>query len=116
MTISVVNPREPVDYSSTATPSSYVCGNCKKSGVKLWRDYETFLQNQTLRCADCAAREADVDISTMNDDGSRLEDGRRCVEIEWRIPAIPTAENDTFWGYTSSPLASREWWARLPVR
>ncbi len=35
-------------------------------------------------------------------------------QIGWRMPAVPTAENDTYWGYTSVPQAGCDWWHRLP--
>lgn len=116
MAITVVNPAEPIDYSSLITPSSYVCG-CGKSGVKLWRDYQTFLEHQTLHCADCAAETSHVDISNMQEDGKYPgRSGGYTDQIDWLIPAVPTAENDTFWGYTSTPQDGYDWWARLPVR
>lgn len=116
MTITVVNPAEPVDYSSNVTPSSYVCGDCGKSGVKLWRDYQTFLEHQTLRCADCAGTKSNVDVSMMEDDGKYPSDFGYTDQIGWLIPAVPTKENDTFWGYTSVPQDGCEWWDRLPLR
>lgn len=115
--MSVVDPAQPVDYSSSSTPSSYTCGGCGKTGVKLWRDYQTFLDHQTLRCADCAAANQGKDISTMQQSGSyQSPDGFPTDQIGWLVPAVPTEENDTFWGYTSVPAAGCEWWARLPIR
>lgn len=113
----VVDPSQPVDYASSGVPSNYACHKCNKTGVKLWRDYQTFLENQTLLCADDAAAEQQEDISTMQPDGKYTSDlGRPTDQIGWRIPAIPTAENDTFWGYTSVPPEGCAWWDRLPVR
>ncbi|HEX8389883.1 MAG TPA: hypothetical protein VF597_00490 [Candidatus Saccharimonadales bacterium] len=116
MTIHVVNPAELVDYSSSATPSSYVCGTCGKSGVKLWREYQTFLQNQALSCADCATKRFNVDISRMTDNGKHPSYLGHTDTIGWLIPAVPTEENDTFWGYSSVPPNGCDWWTRLPLR
>lgn len=97
MTTSVVNPAEPVDYASTDTPSSYVCGDCGKSGVKLWRDYQSFLRHQALRCVDCAGAKANVDVSMMKADGQDSNNPEYTESIGWLIPAIPTQQNNTFW-------------------
>lgn len=36
--------------------------------------------------------------------------------IGWLVPAVPTEEDDTYWGYTSVPQPGVEWWQRLPLR
>lgn len=115
--MSVVDPAHPFSYASADAPPTYTCGGCGKHGVKLWRDYQTFLDYQTLRCADCAAANQGKDISTMQPSGSySARDGMSTDQIGWLVPAVPTEENDTFWGYTSVPQAGCEWWARLPNR
>lgn len=125
MTITVVNPAELVDYTTVTTPSSYKCGDCGAANVKLWRDYQTFLEHQTLRCADCAAKKSKKDISSMQANGrytvtEQLANGQEFSHttdtIDWLIPAVPTEQNDTFWGYSSVPQDGCEWWERLPVR
>ena len=116
MTTTVVNPTEPIDYSSAVTPSSYVCGGCGKSGVKLWRDFEAFLDHQTLSCVDCAGWTSNIDTSMIGDDGKRPSRFGYTDQIGWHIPAIPTTENDTFWGYSSVPQDGCDWWDRLPIR
>jgi hypothetical protein len=114
---SPVNPQEPIDYSSNHTPSSYVCKECRKHSIKLWRGYNAFTYSHILLCADCSAREEGADISTMDSDGkSRSAEGILTDKIGGRVPAIPTAENDAFWGYSSVPDAGVQWWRRLPVR
>lgn len=148
--MSVVNPAEPVDYTKVKTPSSYTCGKCGASGVKLWRDYQTFLNNQTLLCLNCACEEQGK-VRTLTEDGASLytdkvhhwyrtansepgwwhgfdpakgppenaietkSDRERTDQIGWRIPAVPTEENDTFWGYTSVPEPGCIWWRNLPA-
>lgn len=112
---SVVNPSKPVDYSKTETPPSYKCGKCQATGCKLWRDYQTFLEHQSLLCATCAGQEQGKNVSDIDADGMRSSHYNRTDQIGWRIPAVPTEENDTFWGYTSVPEAGCEWWRRLPT-
>jgi len=39
----------------------------------------------------------------------------RTDQIGWRVPAVPTEDGGTFWGYTSVPQAGCDWWASLPT-
>lgn len=114
---SVVDPAFPVNYSSKETPPSYKCGGCGAGGCKLWRDYQCSLDYQTLLCAKCAAEEQKKNISDIDKDGKRGGEipGYRTDQIGWRIPAVPTKRNDTFWGYTSVPRDGVRWWRRLPT-
>jgi hypothetical protein len=113
----------PTDYASAAVPAGYVCGTCGASGVKLWRLYQTFLSHQELACAGCAAAAEGCSIADIDADGRRMETGAgfapdpkyRTDQIGWRIPAVPTEEGDTYWGYTSVPPAGVTWWRRLPT-
>jgi len=138
-----------VDYSKNKTPPGYKCSKCAATGVKLWRDYQTFLHHQSLLCLNCACREQ-KQIRTPTEDGRALytdevihwcrsadmsptcwvgydpamgippdavetkSERQRTVQIGWRVPAIPTEDGDTFWGYTSVPQAGCDWWAKLP--
>jgi hypothetical protein len=117
----VVDPNHPIDYSKQETPPNYKCGECGATGCKLWREYQTFLHHQTLRCAKCAAEDQGVDISDINDEGSYTLDpkvfgpNQRSDQIGWYTPAVPTEENDTYWGYTSVPEAGVKWWYNLPT-
>jgi hypothetical protein len=36
-------------------------------------------------------------------------------QIGWMVPAVPTPDGDTFWGYTSVPLEGVLWWKALPT-
>ncbi len=114
--MSIVNPDEPIDYAGLTTPSSYTCGECGRAGVKLWRDYEITLHHQSLLCADCTAKAQRKDISSMGQDGIWTSDQVSTDQIGWRVPAVPTAANDGFWGYTSVPDDACAWWKRLPLR
>lgn len=134
----MVAPLGPVDYQSAAAPLLYRCGDCGAHGVKLWREYQTFLDHQSLRCADCACAEQTrggrsysvralddgrVRVATIYDPdkepalylvfGGNDEGGD---QIGWRIPAVPTADGETYWGYTSVPADGVTWWKRLPLR
>lgn len=118
MSVSVVDPTHPVDYSKPEVPPSYKCGKCGATNCKLWRDYQTFLEHQSLLCAKCVGEEQKKDVSDIDDEGRRsLEEGLggRTDQIGWRIPAVPTEENDTYWGYTSVPQPGCDWWRGLPT-
>lgn len=113
----------PTAYASAATPTGYVCGTCGASGVKLWRLYQTFLSHQELACARCAAVAEGCSIADIDADGKRMLTGDgfapnpkiRTDQIGWRVPAVPTEEGDTYWGYTSVPPDGVAWWRRLPT-
>lgn len=103
-----------MDYSKLTTPDSYVCGNCGARGVKLWRLYQDMQPD--LRCADCAAEEQHKTIKTLDETGKILSPTGRTDQIGWRIPAVPLADMDGYWGYTSVPEAGVRWWQALPNR
>jgi hypothetical protein len=117
-----------IDYSRVDVPADYHCDRCKAHGVKLWRLYQTFLEHQELTCCNCAGRLESRDVSSIDADGRRdfdpmfdangkvISGGWRTDQIGWRIPAVPTEEGDTYWGYTSVPQAGLEWWRRLPTK
>lgn len=135
----------PVDYSAGA-PEAYRCTTCGAHGCKLWREYQTFADYSELVCCDCAGESQNEDVGTIDADGRRENlyrytrrqrrqvarrgtRGRRGAgsvpksvahgrtdTIGWRVPAVPTEEGDTFWGYTSVPDAGVQWWRRLPTR
>lgn len=137
-------------YLGGTTPENYVCGECGASGVKLWREYNTCVSDQSLLCLICACREQKK-VRTPTEDGRSLyeeddllyrtadmEPGSwkyynlkggppgdaveitthrsKTDQIGWRVPAIPTEENDTYWGYTSVPQPGCDWWASLPTQ
>lgn len=93
-----------VDYSSATLPPTYMCHNCDKHGCKLWRPYQN-AGGPPLLCLDC----------TEERERKRLDE---CVgdQIGWRVPAVPTEDGSTFWGYTLVPQAGVDWWRRLPTR
>ncbi len=105
------------EYDSGFIPRDYVCSKCGVFGVKLWRQYQTFLDHIHLMCGPCAC--ADQGKADTLDAAGKIEEtdiGGRCDQIGWMIPAVPTEKNDTFWGYTSVPDAGVKWWKKLPTK
>jgi len=115
-----------VNYANTTPPALYRCTTCGAHGCKLWREYQTFADHTELVCCDCAGKSQDKDVSAIDADGrikwfvkdadGRTHDMGRTDSIGLRVPAVPTEEGDTFWGYTSVPDAGVHWWKRLPTR
>jgi len=103
-----------VDYREDKTPADYKCDSCGATGVKLWREYQTFADCTELRCARCAAKVSDKDISNMEVDGSRKTDLGKIDQIGWYVPAIPVEGQNTYWGYSSVPDEGVKWWRGLP--
>jgi hypothetical protein len=95
-----IGERPPADHSQIW--GGYTCGSCSASGVRLWRDYQTFLDAQSLLCRTCCERVAGKPKPDDSD------------SIGWHVPAVPTADGSTFWGYSSVPEAACRWWCALP--
>lgn len=91
-------------YSDLETPNGYKCGDCGAGKVRLYREYQTFLNHQSLRCRACAL----INQKKSEPDNSGEH------SIGWLVAAVPTVEGDTFWGYSSVPQDGVEWWNRLP--
>lgn len=91
-----------VKYAEKTTPAGYVCDRCGAAGCKLWREYQTIAPR--LLCARCA-EESGGDRSDLTRGGGD--------QIGWFVPAVPTEEGDTFWGYT--PAEGCVWWQGLPI-
>lgn len=103
-----------VNYSKKSTPPDYKCGDCGATGVKLWREYQTF--DPALRCCNCAAKSQGKDISDIDREGIHTSDLGKTDQIGWFVPAVPDEEGEGFWGYTSVPDAGARWWRRLPTK
>lgn len=107
----------------------YRCGVCGARGVKLWREWNTMVCFQTLRCFGCAAKETKKPIHAVDERGCHQGEYGLTDQIEIRgigtiIPAVPDTaldENDyigehgTYWGYTSAPEPALTWWRALPL-
>lgn len=96
------------------------CGSCGARNCKLWRLSNTFLEHQSLYCVDCALtdqaqwlspNDGPVDLS-----GCRKTDYGSSDQIGGLVPAVPTSDGSTFWGYTSIPSTGVKWWKELPLR
>ncbi len=93
----------------------YECTQCGAKDCKLWRDYNAFLKHQELYCVTCAGKAQDKDVSSMDAEGYRESEYGKTDQIGWLVPAVPTKEYDTFWGYTSVPQDLVDWWRALPT-
>ena len=87
----------------------YKCATCAAENCKLWRQYQTFVCNLHLLCGPCA-------LSNQKKSGSIDADGciNDCDQIGWLVPAVPTPDGETFWGYSSVPPEGVAWWRNLP--
>jgi len=128
----------------------YECGICGASGVKLWREYNTFLEHQSLYCLACANADQKKNADPTEDGKSlyhgepevwyrtaEMKEGwwrgvgaegvpadaietkaerRRYDQIGWLVPAVPTPDGESFWGYTSVPQDACQWWHALPYK
>ncbi len=104
-----------LDYTTNDVPEGYRCSKCGAHGVKLWRQYQTFADEIELLCASCACADQGVE-DNIGADGGHPSDGSRTDSIKWLVPAVPTEDGDTFWGYTSTPTPGCMWWQRIPTR
>jgi hypothetical protein len=104
-------------YLFDVSLEKYVCSECGASRVKLWRPYQSF--KVILLCADCACKNQEKDVNTM-DDGGRVdcEIGGKTDQIGWYVPAVPSEESTPgdmiYWGYTAVPGPGVDWWKKLP--
>ncbi len=98
----------------------YVCTGCGACNCRLWRQYQTVLDGIELKCIDCALEE--YQEKHPGDELPQVRESLQQVghdltdQVGGLIPAVPTKENDTFWGYTSVPQDRVEWWYSLPIR
>lgn len=103
----------------------YVCSSCERSGVKLWRDYNAFLDHCELKCAECVTP-AQVEyeakhyteqnrssLGALDPDG--LFTFRSSDQLGGLVPAVPTPDGETFWSYSSVPPEDILWWYALPT-
>lgn len=105
-----------MNYQNGEVPPKYFCSNCSAYGIKLWRQYQTFACNVDLLCADCAIKKQKKNF-VIDEDGTYANDkGIRSDQIGWLVPAVPTEDEETFWGYASVPQNGVEWWKNLPLR
>lgn len=119
--LTIIDPTTPFKYKNGVVPSSYRCGVCGATGRKLWRDYNTMLTQQTLRCGRCACKEEEKDFKQLTSEGKIPWTNRHgeflamTDQIGSLCPAVPREENDNYWGYTSVPEPGVQWWIKLPA-
>lgn len=94
----------PFTYASGIAPEGYECGDCGVTGVRLYREYQTFLDQQHLRCRKCACENQKKEQPCTSSEH----------EIGWLVAAVPTEDGTTYWGFTSVPDAGVTWWDQLP--
>lgn len=97
---------EPLDYGKEEAPSEYRCDDCGAHGVRLWREYNTFVDCQTLRCRPCA-------IKSKPPEDEDIEERFDSDQVAGMVPAVPTEDGETFWGYSSVPMDGVRWWYGL---
>lgn len=98
-----------------STPDGYRCSKCGASSCKLWRQYQTLADNVELLCGPCALKDQGCPGPIDDNGQSRRDDPPRWGDqIKWLVPAVPTEDGDTFWGYTSVPRTGVLWWKLLP--
>lgn len=105
-------------YASQAIPSDYQCSRCKVLPLKLWRQYNTFLSHLQLLCATCIDPAVTVERNGMHKDRfGQLSDQMtdRIGTTGSLVPAVPTEQADTYWGYLAVPIAGVAWWRALPT-
>jgi hypothetical protein len=103
-----------VDYSTQATPDDYKCSVCGATGVKLWR--ESYSSSVQLLCAFHAGEKAGVSIEGIDAEGMLPSElGRQTDQIGYFLPAVPTEDNQGYYGYTSVPEEGVNWWSNLPT-
>ncbi len=105
-----------IDYANPVPPAKYRCSGCDASGCKLWRQHQTFVSHIRLLCCDCAAKGEGKSVDEIDDAGKRPTENGRTDQIGWLVPAVPTVEGDTYWGYSAVPRAGCDWWKKLPTR
>jgi DNA-directed RNA polymerase subunit RPC12/RpoP len=93
----------------------YKCAFCGAENCKLWRQSQTFAGHICLVCGPCAL--ADQKQEGPIDAGGFVYDKdihQHCDQIGWLVPAVPTPDGETFWGYSSVPPEGVAWWRNLP--
>lgn len=110
--------------------SKRACTNCKKSGVKLWRNHGQWSPPFVLLCGPCGVDQFNNDgdddhgpIERLEADGSHLSTWnfhsrpQMTWELGWFVPAVETTDGSGWWGvYHTNPEAVEAWenWQALP--
>lgn len=97
-----------LDYSKKEVPENYTCKMCEAHGVRLYRQYQTFLDHIDLLCTKCA-------LEDQKQTELKTDPPHTIHNIGWLVAAVPTIDTETFWGYTSVPQEGVVWWDSLPM-
>jgi hypothetical protein len=113
-------------YAGVTPPKKYKCAECKVTGIKLWREYQTF--SPQLLCGNCAIKDqsrpgsssfaklaAKGPVILDANGGHEDEYGYAGDQIGWYVPAVPDEEGIGYWGYSSVPQEGVTWWKNLPT-
>ena len=93
-------------YLDGTVPEGYFCADCGITGVRLYREYNTFLEHQHLSCRACTLIEEQDETDELYGSAEHT--------IGWKVAAVPTEDGSTYWGYTSVPQDGVDWWDNLP--
>lgn len=112
----------PITYEKLEIPDNYKCSRCAAHGIKLWRQYNTMASHLELLCCRCAnpKRAADMSIEGRSpvDDSIPKHRSDQLDDVVGKtgslVPAVPTIDCDTYWGYSAVPVAGCAWWRALP--
>jgi hypothetical protein len=106
---------------------AYKCDTCGAKDCRLYREYQTFLNHQTLYCTACALTLHNAVRAKEDKPVETLEQLRiyspKVSQIGWRVAAVPCTRlpdgkfdwEGSFWGFTSVPDDGCAWWDGLPV-
>ena len=79
-------------------PANYVCSKCKRTNLRLYRDYNSF--NVELCCFDCAEKEGKWSDEKRFELLKNIDGG----QLASRVAAFPCLDSkDAYWGYSSAP-------------
>ena len=95
----------------------YECEQCQRSNCKLWRMTHTFLEHNKLYCFVCVTIGSDLNYQDITSEGKILYPNSICYtdQINGKVPAVPTADYQYFWGYTDVPPEGVKWWKGLSL-
>jgi hypothetical protein len=93
------------NYTTLTVTDDYKCSRCGAGNCKLWREAHTVAPK--LSCANCITYETGLAYNYVDPDGQFVHDVGASDTLGWYVPAVPTEDTETYWGYSS-------WWRQLP--
>lgn len=96
------------------TTHPYECVGCGAKGVKLWREIHG-CDDGWIGCVSCVMRKTGK-VVVVDEDGVSTDSVHgRSDQICGKIPAVPTEDGRSFYGYSSVPEPGCRWWKALPL-